>query len=108
MECAAGTPDFGVQTGLMSEQNDNIETLRRRLNFRSWHRGTKELDLLFGPFANARLADYDEAALAQYEDLLMAPDPDVYGWIVGLEPPDPAYDTPVLRDVIAFHRTRHA
>lgn len=92
----------------MSERNDNIETRRRRLAFRSWHRGTRELDLLFGPFADARLAEYDAAALAQYEDLLMAPDPDVYGWIVGRAAPDPAYDTPVLRDVIAFHRTRHA
>lgn len=108
MDYAAGKPGFGVQAGLMAEQNENIETLRRRLNFRSWHRGTKELDLLFGPFADARLADYDAASLAQYEDLLLAPDPDVYGWIVGLEPPDPAYDTPVLRDVIAFQRTRHA
>ncbi len=108
MECAAGTPGFGVQTGLMSEHNKNNETWRRRLTFRSWHRGTKELDLLFGPFADARLADYDAPALAQYEDLLMAPDPDVYRWIVGLEPPDPAYDTPVLCDVIAFQRTRHA
>ncbi|MCY3829681.1 MAG: succinate dehydrogenase assembly factor 2 [Rhodospirillaceae bacterium] len=92
----------------MTEHNKNIAAVRRRLNFRSWHRGTKELDLLFGPFADARLEDYDAAALAQYEDLLMAPDPDVYSWIVGLAPPDPAYDTPVLRDVIAFQRTRHA
>ena len=92
----------------MSEQNGNIETWRRRLTFRSWHRGTKELDLLFGPFADARLADYDDTALAQYEDLLMAPDPDVYDWIVGRAAPDRAYDTLVLRDVIAFHNRRHA
>ncbi len=92
----------------MIEQNRNVETWRRRLSFRSWHRGTKELDLLFGPFADARLADYDAAALARYEELLMAPDPDVYSWIVGREAPDPAYDTPVLRDVIAFHDARQA
>ena len=92
----------------MLEQNNNIEIRCRRLAFRSWHRGTRELDLMFGPFADTRLADYDEAALDQYEDLLMAPDPDVYGWIVGRATPPPAYDTPVLRDVIAFQRTRHA
>ncbi|MYG51244.1 MAG: succinate dehydrogenase assembly factor 2, partial [Rhodospirillaceae bacterium] len=34
----------------MTEHNKNIAAVRRRLNFRSWHRGTKELDLLFGPF----------------------------------------------------------
>ena len=108
MECATGTPDYGMQTGLMPEQNKNIKTWRRRLAFRSWHRGTKELDLLFGPFADAKLTGYDDTALAQYEELLMAPDPDVYGWIVGLAAPEPVYDTPVLRDVIAFHGDRHA
>ncbi len=92
----------------MPERQPDIETWRRRLAFRSWHRGTRELDLLFGPFADARLAAYGAGALAQYEDLLMAPDPDVYGWIVGREAPDPAYDTPVLREIIAFHGTRHA
>ena len=92
----------------MSEHNRNTETWRRQLKFRSWHRGTRELDLLFGPFADARLAEYDDTALAQYAELLMAPDPDVYGWIVGDEAPDPVYDTPVLRDVIAFQRGRHA
>ena len=60
------------------------------------------------PFADARLAAYGTESLAQYEDLLMAPDPDVYNWIVGRETPEPAYDTPVLHDVIAFHGSRHA
>lgn len=92
----------------MTEQNRNVEAWRRRLAFRSWHRGTKELDLLFGPFADARLSDYGADELAQYEELLMAPDPDVYGWIIGREPPEPAYDTPVLREVMEFHGSRHA
>ncbi len=92
----------------MPEHNKNIETWRRRLSFRSWHRGTRELDLLFGPFADARLGGYGAGELAQYEELLMAPDPDVYGWIVGREAPEAAYDTGVLRDVISFHGSRHA
>lgn len=76
--------------------------------YRSWHRGTKELDLLFGPFADARLQGYDAPALAQFEALLLAPDPDVYEWIVGRAVPDADYDTPVLRDIIAFQVERHA
>ena len=91
----------------MPETSPDIETWRRRLAYRSWHRGTKELDLLFGPFADARLDGYGATALAQFEELLLAPDPDVYNWIVGHADPDPDYDTPVLRDVIAFHDERH-
>ena len=29
---------------------------RKRLLFRSWHRGTREADLLLGPFAERHLA----------------------------------------------------
>jgi len=92
----------------MPAEPEDIEMTRRRLIYRSWHRGTKELDLLFGPFADVRLQGYDAAALAQFEELLLAPDPDVYDWIVGRAAPDTGYDTPVLRDLIAFQVERHA
>ncbi|NIP76442.1 MAG: succinate dehydrogenase assembly factor 2, partial [Xanthomonadales bacterium] len=36
------------------------ETRLRRLRIRSWRRGTREMDLILGPFADARLADLDE------------------------------------------------
>jgi len=92
----------------MPAEIEQTEILRRRLIYRSWHRGTKELDLLFGLFADARLLNYDATALAQYEELLLAPDPDVYDWIVGRAAPEAGYDTPVLRDLIAFQVERHA
>lgn len=92
----------------MPEPVPDLDTWRRRLAYRSWHRGTKELDLLFGPFADARLESFGAAALAQYEELLLAPDPDVYDWIVGRAAPERAYDTPVLQALIAFQAERHA
>ena len=85
---------------------DGEALLRRRkqLKFRSWHRGTKELDLLFGPFADACLDEFDGALLEQYAELLVQPDPDVYDWIMGrLEPPAPARSEALAR-IVAFHR----
>ena len=35
---------------------EDLETRRKRLRYRCWHRGTKELDLLVGRFADAHLA----------------------------------------------------
>ena len=43
---------------------------RKRLLFRSWHRGTREADLILGSFAEANLAGFDENRLDEYESLL--------------------------------------
>ena len=42
----------------MQDQAPNGESLekrRKRLRFRAWHRGTREMDLLVGSFADAHL-----------------------------------------------------
>ena len=56
---------------------------RKRLLFRSWHRGTREADLILGSFAEANLAAFDEARLDRYEALLECPDADLFDWITG-------------------------
>lgn len=83
--------------------SDGLDDRRRRLLFRAWHRGTREMDFVMGRFADAALADMDVGALDDYERLVDAPDPDLYDWIVGGHPPPPAYDTPLLARLRAFH-----
>jgi antitoxin CptB len=56
---------------------------RKRLLFRSWHRGTKETDLLLGSFAERYIAKFTAAQLDRYEALLENDDGDLYDWIVG-------------------------
>ncbi|TMJ41706.1 MAG: succinate dehydrogenase assembly factor 2 [Alphaproteobacteria bacterium] len=46
------------------------ETRGKRLLFRSWHRGTRESDLILGHFADAQLGGFDEAELDRYEALV--------------------------------------
>ena len=46
------------------------DTRRKRLLFRSWHRGTREADLILGSFADEHLAGFDEVQLDRYEALL--------------------------------------
>ncbi|MEL6266870.1 MAG: succinate dehydrogenase assembly factor 2 [Pseudomonadota bacterium] len=58
----------------------------KRLRIRSWRRGTREMDMLLGPFADRALADLDEGLLAAYEELLEENDWDLYAWIAGREP----------------------
>lgn len=75
---------------------------RKRLLFRSWHRGTRESDLILGRFAEAHLAQFDEAQLDRYEALLDCPDADLFDWIAGRAAPPSAYDHDVTRLLLAF------
>ena len=55
----------------------------KRLCYRAWHRGTRELDLILGRFADAHAESMSESELSAFEALLHAPDPDIYHWVVG-------------------------
>ncbi|MFP4314570.1 MAG: succinate dehydrogenase assembly factor 2 [Alphaproteobacteria bacterium] len=65
--------------------DDPFEIQRKRLIFRSEHRGTKEMDLLLGSFAKKYVPDFNEKELTEYEELLTNNDPDLYNWITGRE-----------------------
>lgn len=69
---------------------------RKRLRFRCWHRGTREMDLLLGRFADRHLADLSEGQLDRFEALLMAPDPDLYDWVAGYAPVPADFDNDVI------------
>jgi antitoxin CptB len=81
---------------------DSSEIRRKRLLFRSWHRGTREADLILGSFAEANLAAFDEGRLDRYEALLECPDADLFDWVIGRTAPPPEYDTDVTRLLLAF------
>jgi antitoxin CptB len=80
-----------------------LDARRRRILFRAWHRGTREMDLLMGRFANAELGALPEDDLDDLELLMEAPDRDVFSWLTGEIETPANYDTPVFRKVRAFH-----
>jgi len=75
---------------------------RKRLLFRSWHRGTREADLILGSFADEHLAAFDEAQLDRYEALLDRPDPEIFDWLTGRCAPPDDCDHDVTRMLLAF------
>jgi len=78
-----------------------IEIRIKRALYRAHHRGTKEMDLVLGGFANAELRRLGDADLAAFEDLLELPDPDIDRWIKGENVP------PALAPMIAVIRRHH-
>ena len=67
--------------------SETPEARLKRMKIRSWRRGTKEMDLILGPYADAKLAQMDEAALDLYDDLLEENDQDLYQWVSGQDTP---------------------
>jgi antitoxin CptB len=79
-----------------SGKGGSSENRRKRLLFRAQRRGFKEVDLIFGAYAEAALAGLDETGLDQFEALLTAPDQEVYAWLRGAEPVPDEFDNPVF------------
>ncbi len=82
--------------------NDSLAIRRKRLDYRSRHRGTKELDLLVGAFAEEHLAEMDAGQLDRFEALLELPEPLLYDWLLGRSEPPSEYDHDVTRLFLNF------
>lgn len=93
----------------MNQKNEELnagESLwserKRKLKFRAWHRGTREMDLLMGSFADSHLPDFGDAQLDQFEHLLTCNDPDLYDWITGKVAPPANEVSDVLTLLMGF------
>ena len=73
-----------------------LDERRRRILFRAWRRGVREMDLILGRFANAHLPAMNEDELAEFERLLDVPDPQAFAWIIGAEAPPREFLTPLF------------
>ena len=78
----------------------------KRMKMRSWRRGTKEMDLILGPYADATLAQMGAEQLDLYDRLLEENDQDLYPWVSGTQPCPGEY-LELLTEIAAFARARH-
>jgi antitoxin CptB len=89
-------------TGL-SRSSQGLDPRRKRILFRAWHRGIREMDLLLGRYAEAVIETLSEAELDAFEQLIALDDHDLYGWLTDREPVPPEHDDAMFRAVKAFH-----
>ncbi|MDA9543451.1 MULTISPECIES: succinate dehydrogenase assembly factor 2 [unclassified Bradyrhizobium] len=66
-----------------TRSSSGLDERRKRLLFRCWHRGTREMDLILGRFADAEIGNLSDDELSQLETLLEVNDPDLYAAITG-------------------------
>ena len=81
----------------------DLDPRRRRLLFRSWHRGMREMDLLMGQFADAHLAGFSNDELDLFEALSENQDQELLSWIVGSKPLPPEFDTEMFHRLKNYH-----
>src|SRR5271167_2219803 len=97
-------PGFWRSSPSMTQRSsEGLDVRRRKLLFRAWRRGVREMDLIVGRFADAFIDKLDETSLDDFEHLIEAPNAELYAWVVGDEPAPANHDTAVLRQLIAFH-----
>lgn len=86
--------------------SEGLDLRLRKLKFRLWHRGIREMDLVMGGFADAELMKLSEVELAEVEGWLDVPDQQMFAWVNGSETPPANLDTPLFRKLRTFHGTR--
>lgn len=88
----------------LSRTSDDLSPRRRKILYHAWHRGTRELDLLLGRFADDAVGELTDAELDEFEALLEIDDRELFGWILGkASVPDTAPKS-VFAKVLAFAR----
>lgn len=83
--------------------SNGLDGRRKRLKFRLWHRGIREMDLVLGGFADAELAGLNDSDLAEVESWLDVPDQQMFAWVNGAEAVPDEVDTPLFRKLRTFH-----
>ena len=67
-----------------TRSSDGLDIRRRKLLFRAWHRGMREMDLIMGRFADRHIgAARATPSLTEFERLIEVPDRDLLAWITG-------------------------
>ena len=81
----------------------DLDPRRRKILFRAWHRGMREMDLIMGRFADDAIAGFSDAELDEFERLIEVLDRDLLSWVTGEAPVPENYDTDLFRKLRAFH-----
>ena len=90
-----------------TRSSGGLDDRRKRLLFRCWHRGTREMDLILGRFADAEIAGLADDDLTQLERLIEVPDPDLYAALTGNAPLAPEYASRLFERIKSFRSADH-
>lgn len=91
----------------MTEDASQLEYRRRKLKFRAWHRGTKEMDFILGSYADENLPNMSNAEMDVFSEFLEAPDDLLYSWVSGGKETPPEFENDIMAALRTFRMTTH-
>lgn len=89
-----------------ARSSQGLDIRRRRVLFRAWHRGIREMDLILGSFADDCIEQLSDTELSEFERLMDLPDQQVLDWITGSADVPPSHDGPLLHRLRAVQARR--
>jgi antitoxin CptB len=95
-----------LEAQVTERTSDGLDLRRRKLLFRCWHRGMREMDLIMGRFADSVLTELSDDELADLERLIELPDRDLLAWVTGEADVPADVDTVLFRRMRDFHKHR--
>ena len=92
--------------------DDSTDAIRRKLRYRAWHMGTRELDFICGNYADQSLPIMDETSLIAFTKMLKIPDTELQKILLSPTLPDKLPDIAephrdMLRIIINWRQARN-
>ena len=86
----------------LTRTSDDLTPRRRRVLYHAWHRGTRELDLLLGRFADSAIGTLSDVELDEFEALMEEDDRALFSWILGKAEAPAPYAGGLLDQIMAL------
>ncbi|MBX4335777.1 FAD assembly factor SdhE [Bartonella raoultii] len=82
---------------------NQLDARRRRLLFRAWHRGIREMDFIFGHYVDAHITEMSDETVSEFEYIMSFNDRDLLKWITGEILPPSEVDSLLFRDIANYY-----
>jgi len=87
--------------------NTHLDIRRRRIKFRAWHRGMREMDLILGSYIDAHIDAMSAVDLDEFEQILTHEDRDLLQFILDRAELPPSAPLSLLQHIIHYTQEQH-
>ena len=84
--------------------SSGLDNRRKRILYRGWHRGMRELDLILGSYLDFHIASISDEKLDELEILLDIPDSELYNWLSGNVSIPAIWRDSLFTDILQFYK----
>jgi antitoxin CptB len=87
--------------------HEELLILKKKLIYRSCHRGCKETDFILGKFVTANINNLTLKEIQLLADLLKESDTDIYKWVTGQTILPSSWKNSLMEKIINFNRIKN-